>query len=106
MPIGDTGLCVFHTPEFEDARAEGRSLGGRRYAAAKIEGLPGTVTKPKDVLDAVNALIVETSKRDCSPATIASLVRLYDLALSVMVGQEAEERIAELERIAEERGNA
>jgi hypothetical protein len=68
--------------------------------------MPGKLNTPQDVLRAVNVLVAAIGERDLTAPNVAALVRLYTLALDTMVGAQAEERIAELERIAEERGNA
>jgi hypothetical protein len=59
------------------------------------------VQTPADVLRVCNALLATMMERDASAQTIASISRVLTLALTAMTGAQMEERVRELEQIAE-----
>lgn len=96
-PVGDTDLCVYHSPLYAGDLEAGRQLGGRRPTLKRLPEMPGELNTPEDVLKAVNALVAALGERDLTPPNVTALIRLYGLALGTMTGVMQEERLAALE---------
>ncbi len=97
---GSNGLCWAHDPKNKERRRRGQSRGGRNKPSRELVGIK---TLLSELTDRVLTGDLEAGRAAVANQLINSRLRAIEIERKVRETEELEERLAALERAAEDR---
>ena len=100
-PNGSSGLCWAHDPKNAERRRRGQSRGGRNKPGKEVVAIRARLS---DLADDVLAGRVDRADAAVAGQLLGTVIRAIGMELKVKEVTELEQRLGELERLYEARG--